>query len=60
MTIGQKPYYLLPKGSIYCPFKNSGSKTIPVVWFLEPESLNGQYMDPLGCIYIYMYISKIW
>ena len=34
-----------PKGSIYLPFKNPN--TIPAI-VLEPESLNGQYMDPLG------------
>ena len=39
----------IPKGSIYCPLKDSGSKNnIPGMLFWEPESLTGQYMDPLG------------
>ena len=29
----------LPKGSIHCPFQDSGSK-------METESLNGQHVDP--------------
>ena len=38
-----------PKGSIYRPFKDSGSKNdIPGILFLEPEFLNGQDTDPLG------------
>ena len=35
--------------SIYCPLKDPGSKHHNYqVWFLGPESLNGQYMDPQG------------
>ena len=45
-------YTILPGGSKskYCPFKDSGSEKLCMVWFLESESLNGQYMDPLGSI----------
>ena len=36
------------KGSMYCPFKDSGSKDYTCEWILEPESFNGQYRDPVG------------
>ena len=38
---------MLPKRSIYCPFKDSASKYR--MGYRLPESLNGQYTDPLGC-----------
>ena len=40
----------LPEGSIYRPLKDSGSKNDTWYSFLEPEALNGQYMDrgPFG------------
>ena len=41
-------------GSIYCPVNNSGSKDYTRYGFREPESLNGQYMDPLGLTVGYM------
>ena len=42
-----------PRGSIYCPVEDSGSKnyTRYGFWNQNPkkESLHGQCMDPLGC-----------
>ena len=46
-----------PEGSTYCPFKDSGSKNYTRYVFLEPESLNGQYTDPLGD---YSFIKGCW
>ena len=38
-----------PRGSKYPIFEVSGSKQRPLrVWFLEPETLNIGYLDPLG------------
>ena len=38
----------IPKGSGYSPFKDCVPKTVPGIWLLESESLNGEYLDPLG------------
>ena len=38
----------LPRGSKHPIFKASGPKVPFRVWFLEPESLNIGYLDPLG------------
>ena len=39
---------IYPKGSRYCPFKDSWLRRLFQVWLVEPESLNGEYKDPLG------------
>ena len=44
-----------PEGSIYCPFQDSGSKTISGI-VVEPGSLNGQHIYIYICVYIYMYL----
>ena len=38
----------VPKGSMYCAFKDSGFQQPYQVGFWEPESLNRQYVDFLG------------
>ena len=49
----QPCYDLHPKESMYCPCKGLGPKTIPG---MEPESLNGQKMDPLGMGHVHRFV----
>ena len=42
--------YMVPRGSKYPIFKDSGTKSHSWHGFLEPESLNIGDLDPLGYI----------
>ena len=48
----QLPVFLCysPTEFICCPLQDSSSKNYTMVCLLDPESSNGQYMDPLGVI----------
>ena len=52
-----EPNSMTLKGSTYFLFKDPGSKN-HTVWFLEPESLNGGYLDPLGTKFEQMHARR--
>ena len=40
--------YYVPRGSIYTSIMELGPKRPSLLWFWDPNSIIGVYMDPLG------------